>query len=62
MFEIGDKVTIKTMNPQKVGEIVLWYFDEGNVWVVECDGETWDCGDHELAPTNDAYGHPYTRA
>lgn len=59
MYEIGDKVTIKTQNPQKVGEVVLWYYDEGNVWVVECDGKQFDCGEHELAPATDAYGHSW---
>jgi hypothetical protein len=59
MYEIGDYVTIKNTNPQKVGQIVNWLFDEGNVWIVVCDGETFECGDHELAPALDAYGHPY---
>jgi hypothetical protein len=60
MFEIGDKVTIKTCNPPKGGEIILWHYDEGNVWTVELsDGSQEDFGDHELAPATDAYGHPW---
>ena len=55
MYHIGDKVN----NPQKTGEIVLWYYDEGNVWVVECEGSRYDCGEHELSPACDAYGHPW---
>ena len=61
MYEIGDKVTIKSCNPQKVGEIILWHYDEGNIWTVELsDGSQEDFGDHELAPAVDAYGHPWT--
>jgi hypothetical protein len=60
MFEIGDKVTIKTCHPPKVGEIILWHYDEGNIWTVELsDGSQEDFGDHELAPATDAYGHPW---
>lgn len=61
MYEIGDKVTIKSCNPQKVGEIILWHYDEGNIWTVELsDGRQEDFGDHELAPATDAYGHPWS--
>ena len=49
MFEIGDKVVIQTLKPAMVGKIVLWYYDEGNVWVVECDGWRFDCCESELS-------------
>jgi hypothetical protein len=45
MFEIGDFVKVGS---DKVGKIVNWFFDEGNVWAVECDGETLDYSDNEL--------------
>ncbi len=59
MYEIGDYVIIKTEEPQKVGKIVNWFYDEGNVWVVDCDGDEWEYYDEQLAPALDAYGHPY---
>ena len=61
MYEIGDKVTIKSCHPQKVGEIILWHYDEGNIWTVELsDGSQEDFGDYELAPSVDAYGHSWS--
>jgi hypothetical protein len=60
MFELGDKVKVKTTNPQMVGTIVLWHFDEGNVWTVELsDGRHEDFGDHDLSPVTDSYGHAW---
>jgi hypothetical protein len=54
MFEIGDKVTIKSYNPPKAGEIILWHYDEGNIWTVELsDGSQEDFGDNELDPATD---------
>lgn len=43
-FALGDKVKVEG----KVGEIILWRFDEGNVWEVEIDGEVYDCYDEDL--------------
>jgi hypothetical protein len=49
MFEVGDRVT---MNGSDVrGVIVDFYYDEGNVWVVEVDGYPgieMECADNEL--------------
>jgi len=60
MYEIREKVTIKSCHPQKVGEIILWHYDDGNVWTVELsDGSQEDFGDHELAPATDVYGHAW---
>jgi hypothetical protein len=60
MYELGDKVKIKTTNPQMVGEVVLWHYDEGNVWTVELSDGRWeDFEDHDLSPASDAYGHTW---
>jgi hypothetical protein len=50
MFEVGDKVMIKSFNPPLQGVVILYYFDEGNVWVVEVDGARFECCDDELVP------------
>lgn len=51
MFEVGDSVMLSGFDKPIHGEIVSWYFDEGNVWVVVTDGgNTWDCADDELSP------------
>lgn len=50
MFEVGDKVIVNSFSQPKVGVVVLWYFDEGNVWVVEVEGARFECCDDELAP------------
>lgn len=61
MYEIGDHVVLKGFEKQIAGKIVSYYYDEGNVWVVQTeDGNRWDCADHELAPAVDAYGHPWS--
>lgn len=43
-FSIGDKVKVNGI----VGEIVLWHFDEGNVWHVDLDGEVFECYEEEM--------------
>lgn len=44
-FALGDKVKVDGV----VGRIILWHFDEGNVWEVETvDGEVLDCYDEDL--------------
>ena len=44
MFSVGDKVKVNGM----VGEIVLWHFDEGDVWHVDLDGEVFECYNEEM--------------
>lgn len=61
MFELNDYVTFYVNGVRKVGQIILWYYDEGNIWTVQCGNETFDCNDHELSPANDAYGHSYCK-
>ena len=43
-FSLGDKVMVEG----KIGEIILWRFDEGDVWEVEIDGQMYDCYNEEL--------------
>jgi len=43
-FALGDKVKVNGM----VGEIVLWRFDEGDVWHVELDGQVCECYNEEM--------------
>ena len=51
MFQIGDKVMVNSFSTPKVGVIVNWYYDEGNVWVVKVEGHgTLDFCDSELSP------------
>lgn len=44
MFALGDKVKVNGM----VGEIVLWHFDEGDVWHVEIDSVVYECYKEEM--------------
>lgn len=44
MYEIGDKVRLGGIT----GKIVDWYFDEGDVWVVDLSGVQCECGTTEL--------------
>lgn len=44
MFALGDKVMVNGV----VGEIVLWHFDEGDVWHVELDGQVYECYNEEM--------------
>lgn len=44
MFALGDKVMVNGV----VGEIVLWHFDEGNVWTVEIGNDRYECYDEEM--------------
>lgn len=44
MFSVGDKVKVNGT----VGEIVLWHFDEGDVWHVDLDGEVFECYKEEM--------------
>lgn len=51
MFEVGDSVVIGDSDVR--GVIVDFYFDEGNVWVIEVDdnpGVELECCDDELTP------------
>jgi hypothetical protein len=45
LFSIGNKV--KLVNGM-VGEIILWHFDEGDVWHVQIDNEVYECYNDEL--------------
>lgn len=61
MFEIGDYVSFMWGTEQKVGKIVGYEYDEGNIWEVKVsDGIHAYFSDNELAPAVDAYGHPWT--
>lgn len=44
MYEIGDKVRLGGIT----GKIVDWYFDEGDVWVVDLAGVRCECSTNEL--------------
>jgi hypothetical protein len=53
MFEVGDNVVVDGDGVR--GVIVDFYYDEGNVWVVEVDGHPGvelECADDELTPAN----------
>ena len=55
MFEVGDNVVVDSvvLDGNMRGVIVDFYYDEGNVWVVEVDGHPGvelECGDDELTP------------
>jgi hypothetical protein len=43
-FALGDKVRVEG----QVGEIVLWHFDEGNIWHVEINSEVLECYEEEM--------------
>lgn len=43
-FEIGNKVRVDN----KVGQIILWHFDEGDVWHVDIDGQVYECYNEEM--------------
>jgi len=46
-FEIGNKVMVGGI--QDKGTIIGWFFDEGNMWVVQFpNGLTIDCFEQEL--------------
>jgi hypothetical protein len=46
-FEIGNKVMVDGI--QDKGTIIGWFFDEGNMWVVQfSNGLTIDCFEQEL--------------
>ena len=58
MFEIGDYVSFMWGKEQKVGKIVGWEYDEGNVWeVTVTESMNAYFSDDKLAPAVDAYGH-----
>jgi len=55
MFEVGDSVVVDGNGVR--GVIVDFYYDEGNIWVVEVDGHPGvelECGDDELTPASHA--------
>ena len=61
MFEIGDTVSFMWGKEQKVGKIVGYEYDEGNVWeVTVTESMNAYFSDNQLAPAVDAYGHPWT--
>lgn len=43
-FALGDKVKVDG----KIGRIILWHFDEGDIWHVEIDGEEYECYNEEM--------------
>jgi hypothetical protein len=43
-FEIGNSVVVNGFH----GIIVKWYFDEGNVWLVNFNGKLLECCDEEM--------------
>jgi|688.fasta_scaffold43944_11 hypothetical protein len=46
MFELGDKVRLVVDGKAgDIGEVVLWYYDEGNVWVVDFGAFEMLCND-----------------
>lgn len=44
MYEVGDSVRLGGIT----GKIVRWYFDEGDVWVVDLAGVMVECSTNEL--------------
>lgn len=51
MFEVGDKVMVNSYMTPKEGVIVEWFYDEGNVWVVDVKGHgKIHCCDSDLTP------------
>lgn len=57
VFELGDRVVLNGFDRPIHGTIVLWHFDEGNVWEVVTDGgNIHECTDDELTPES---GKPY---
>jgi len=44
MYEIGDKVRMGGIT----GKIVNWFFDEGDVWVVNLGGVVCECSTSEI--------------
>ena len=43
-FAIGDRVKVEG----KIGQIVRWHFDEGDIWHVDIDGQVYECYNEEL--------------
>jgi len=43
-FALGDKVKVDG----RIGRIVLWHFDEGNVWQVEIGDDVYECYDEDM--------------
>jgi hypothetical protein len=43
-FALGDKVKVDG----KIGRIILWHFDEGDVWHVEIDGDEYECYNEDM--------------
>jgi hypothetical protein len=44
MFEIGDSVRMGGIT----GKIVGWFFDEGDIWVVDLAGVRCECSTQEI--------------
>lgn len=45
MFSLGNKVKLSN---GLVGEIILWHFDEGDLWYVEVGKEVYECYNEEM--------------
>jgi uncharacterized protein YcgI (DUF1989 family) len=56
MFEVGDTVRLGGIS----GKIVGWYFDEGDVWIVDLCGVRCECSTNELV--NGLPPHEWERA
>lgn len=53
MYEIGDTVMVHandSIGGYLFGKIINWYYDEGNVWLVQLNenNKVMEYGDHEL--------------
>lgn len=44
MYSVGDKVRMGGIT----GTIVGWYYDEGDVWIVDLSGVRCECSTNEL--------------
>ena len=54
MYEIGDHVNVNCFGHPRRGVVVGWYFDEGNVWIIQINGAKFEFLDSELSPVTDA--------
>ena len=53
MFEVGDTVMVNSFYTPKLGKIIDWHYDEGDVWTVKMmDGMTTECCTSELSVVN----------
>lgn len=63
MYQIGDYVKYMwTPTEVRIGKIVGWHHDEGNVWeVTVTQSMNVFLTDDEITPAHDAYGHPWSK-